>query len=237
MRTCVLVIDDERPTLKMFRLLLQAYGYGMLEAESGQEGLAVFARERPSLVITDVKMPGTDGLQVLREIKAMDPTVEVIVMTGHGDMDLTMQCLHLGAADFLAKPITRKDLETALTHATRRLEKTHSSQWMHVEEKGQAVVLKLQGNINSPPVDEFQKIMAQALASDTKDLVFWFDQSTSVNDQGLNLLAEAVKSAQREGKKVSIAGLSANFQGVFENLGLMREVRMHEDLASALSSF
>ena len=67
MRT-ILVIDDERPTLQMFELYLGAYGYKTLTAASGEEGLAVFDAQTPPIVLTDIKMPGLDGLQVLEAI-------------------------------------------------------------------------------------------------------------------------------------------------------------------------
>ena len=69
----ILVIDDEKPTLMMFRLTLAAYGYEVLTAENGQEGLDVFRRERPDIVLTDIKMPGMSGIDVLKQIKSVDP--------------------------------------------------------------------------------------------------------------------------------------------------------------------
>ena len=62
----ILVIDDEKPTLSMFRLLLGAYGYEVLIAENGRAGIEIFKREHPALVFTDIKMPGLDGLEVLK---------------------------------------------------------------------------------------------------------------------------------------------------------------------------
>lgn len=87
----ILVIDDEKPTLSMFRLFLGAYGYTVLTAENGKEGLELFMKEKPPIVLTDIKMPGMDGFEVLKRIKAADATVEVIMITGHGDMDLAIK--------------------------------------------------------------------------------------------------------------------------------------------------
>ncbi|MBU2548267.1 MAG: response regulator [Proteobacteria bacterium] len=110
----ILIIDDEKPTLSMFCLLLDAYGYEVLTAENGVVGLDVFERERPSVVFTDVKMPGIDGLEVLKRIKQIDPRTRVVVITGHGDQDLARQAMELEASAFIHKPIQRKDLEDAL---------------------------------------------------------------------------------------------------------------------------
>jgi len=85
----ILVIDDEKATLAMFRLFLEAYGYVVLTAENGTQGLEIFSKEKPDLVITDIKMPGIDGLTVLQRIKDIDPKAGVIVITGHGACSTT----------------------------------------------------------------------------------------------------------------------------------------------------
>jgi YesN/AraC family two-component response regulator len=110
----ILIIDDEKATLSMFRLLLGAYGFAVLTAENGKEGLEVFKKERPAAVLTDIKMPGIDGLAVLRCIKQIQPDTQVIVITGHGDRDLEKQALALDAAHFIHKPIKKEALESAL---------------------------------------------------------------------------------------------------------------------------
>ena len=116
----ILVIDDERPTLNMFRLFLKAYGHDVLTAENGPSGLEIFQREKPPIVFTDVKMPGMDGLEVVRRIREIEPAVQIIVMTGHGDSDLAVQASHLQAAAFIYKPISRADLEAALRKAEEK---------------------------------------------------------------------------------------------------------------------
>lgn len=96
----VLGIDDENPTLSMFQLFLKAYGYEVLLAENGLQGLEMVAVERPAIVFTDIKMPGMDGFEVLDRIKAEALETEVIVITGHGDMQLTVKALNHQATDF-----------------------------------------------------------------------------------------------------------------------------------------
>jgi len=118
----ILVIDDEKATLTMFRLFLDAYGYSVFTAENGAEGLEIFKRERPQIVITDIKMPGVDGLNLMRQMKNIDPAVEVVVITGHGDTDLAKQALDRDAADFINKPIHKEALDEALNKARERLD-------------------------------------------------------------------------------------------------------------------
>ena len=101
-----LVIDDEQPTLFMFNIFLDAYGYEVLTAENAAEGIELFKKERPSIVFTDIKMPGMDGLNALKKLKSIDPEVQVIVMTGHGDEGLRKQAMELKATAFINKPIS-----------------------------------------------------------------------------------------------------------------------------------
>ena len=119
----ILVIDDEKATLSMFRLFLEAYGYRVLTAQDGTSGLEIFKSEKPAVVLTDIKMPGIDGLEILQKIKELDPETEVIVITGHGDADLAEQALKLDAVDFIPKPIKKEALDAALKKAKNRLQK------------------------------------------------------------------------------------------------------------------
>jgi len=117
----ILVIDDEVSTLKMLRLLLRTYGYTVLTAESGEEGLDVFRKEAPQIVLTDIRMPGMSGIEALKELKKIDPEAEVIVFTGHGDMDLAIRSLQNDASDFINKPVQRQALEVALKRAEEKI--------------------------------------------------------------------------------------------------------------------
>ena len=81
----------------------------------------MFQKEFFPIVLTDIKMPGMDGIEVLRRIKEINPEVEVIVITGHGDMESAIQSLHLGASDFITKPVSDQLLSIALERAEERL--------------------------------------------------------------------------------------------------------------------
>lgn len=118
----ILLIDDEPGIRRMMSLDLTADGYQVLTAASGVEGLDIFAAEHPPIVLTDIKMPGMDGIQVLARIKAADPDTEVIVITGHGDLDLAIKSLQLEAGDFVTKPISSDALAVALKRAKDRLD-------------------------------------------------------------------------------------------------------------------
>jgi putative two-component system response regulator len=101
----VLVIDDDEAVLGLLSDLLDLNGFTVHAARGGKEGLESFDRELPDLVITDIRMPQMDGLQVLKKVRAIDSTVPVVLVTGFGDLDYALGALREGAHDFLLKPI------------------------------------------------------------------------------------------------------------------------------------
>ena len=117
----ILVIDDEKATLSMFRLFLDAYGDRVYTAENGAEGIEIFRKEKPAIVLTDIKMPGIDGLAVLQQIKEIAPRTAVIVITGHGDTALAEEAVAMDAVDFISKPIKKEALDAALEKARKNL--------------------------------------------------------------------------------------------------------------------
>ena len=117
----ILVIDDEESTLAMLRLLLAADGYAVLTARSGEAGWEIFRKQGPGIVLTDIRMPGMDGIELLKRLKQEDSKVEVIVITGHGDMDLAVQALQHGASDFINKPVAKRSLDIALERAREKI--------------------------------------------------------------------------------------------------------------------
>lgn len=117
----ILIIDDELPTLQMLSLYLEACGHNVLTAENETQGVEIFKREQPPIVLTDIKMPGRDGLDVLRQIKSLSPQTEVVVITGHGDKALAQQALALKASAFFNKPLDTEALDRAIKEIEQRL--------------------------------------------------------------------------------------------------------------------
>jgi len=117
----ILLIDDEEANVRVLSLSLRSDGHEVVSALSGEEGLEVFRREAPELVMTDIKMPGMDGIEVLQKIKEYNPEAEVIIITGHGDIDNAIEALKFGASDFINKPIRDEVLTVAIQRAQEKL--------------------------------------------------------------------------------------------------------------------
>ena len=118
----ILLIDDEPDIVRVLGISLKADGYEVIPALSGAEGLEAFTKDKPEIVITDIKMPGMDGIEVLEKIKAIEPNTEVIIVTGHGDIDNTIEALKYGASDFINKPVRDEALSIALDRAKEKLD-------------------------------------------------------------------------------------------------------------------
>ncbi len=117
----LLLVDDEAGIRNVFGLSLADAGYQVITAADGQEALELFRRHQPAIVLTDIKMPGMSGIDLLQAIKAEDPDTEVIMMTGHGDMELAIKSLKMDATDFVTKPINDDILEIALNRAHQKI--------------------------------------------------------------------------------------------------------------------
>ncbi len=122
MERTILLVDDEPDIREVLDIYLAELGYTVHTAENGQKALDVFHRTVPSIVLSDIKMPGMNGIELLRRIKQESPETEVIMITGHGDMDLAIDSLKLEATDFITKPVNDDILEFALQRAEERIE-------------------------------------------------------------------------------------------------------------------
>jgi anti-anti-sigma factor len=232
----ILIIDDEKPTLAMFRLFLGAYGFEVLTAENGEEGLAVFQREKPPIVLTDIKMPGMDGIEVLGRIKELDPHTEVIVITGHGDMDLAIKALNLDATDFINKPIRKQDLDNALNRAGERIRLARSKvEEVAVTSQGDKGIIDIQGNVTSRSEPYLQKAFEQA-SSYKGGLLLRFSDNASINGAGIAILTQLLLDTRKREIPLAISGLSDNFRKVFDIVGITKLAPVFASQEEALSS-
>lgn len=119
----ILLVENDPMIVQVARDLLRFDGHTVISANDGIEGLQLFSAGQFDVVITDVKMPKMNGIELLKSVKSADPTVEVIVLTGFGTVELAIDVIRFGGYDFLQKPddVTRR-LRTTVTHALERRE-------------------------------------------------------------------------------------------------------------------
>jgi len=120
-KNTILLVDDEEDIRDVLQISMIDMGYAVLATENAEKALQVFHAESPPLVLTDIKMPGMDGIELLRKIKHENPETEVIMITGHGDMNLAIKSLKYEATDFITKPINVDALEIALSRACDKI--------------------------------------------------------------------------------------------------------------------
>lgn len=226
----ILIIDDEKSTLKIFRLFLRAYGYDVFTAENGKIGLEVFNAERPSIVLTDIKMPGMDGLEVLRRIKEIDPATEVIVITGHGDMDLAIQALDLHATDFINKPIQKEALDAALRRAEKRLSSPRCGEDNRIEirSEGDATILDIRGNLTSRSESSLLEAYEKVRGKGSQKIILKLDENCSINRSGISVLTGLLSRIRANNQTAVIRGLTANLKKIFEMTGVTKYASISE---------
>jgi len=126
MKARILVIDDEAAIRDSLRMILEYEDYRFLGAANGPEGIAMAQRERPDLVLLDIKMPGMDGMEVLRTLRAADEALPIVMISGHGTTATAVDAIKSGATDFLEKPLGSErvivTLKNALTQSELRTE-------------------------------------------------------------------------------------------------------------------
>ncbi|WP_286817145.1 sigma-54-dependent transcriptional regulator [Desulfobacter sp. UBA2225] len=124
----ILIVDDEKDFVEMFSLRLTRQGEKVSIAYSGQEALDLLKKTAIDVVILDIRMPGMDGIETLKKIKAAHPLVEVIMLTGHGSTETAVEGLKEGAFDYLMKPADFEDISKKLANA-----------WKHKDEQEERI--------------------------------------------------------------------------------------------------
>ncbi len=129
----ILVVDDEKGNRDFFRLVLSEW-YQVQTASSGESGLARIRAQSPDIVLLDLKMPGMDGIEVLREIKKIDKNIVVVMLTAYGTMETARIAMRLGAYDYLTKPfdleyvkaVLKDGLKSTVAGAVEELKKSNA---------------------------------------------------------------------------------------------------------------
>ena len=118
----ILVIDDDQDILELVSSILTRQGYAPFSAADGEQGLELFKKKKPAIVLTDINMPGISGIEILKQVKQISPTAQVIIFSGFGTTDNVIEALRLGANDYLAKPFNIELLLHTVARCNERYE-------------------------------------------------------------------------------------------------------------------
>lgn len=133
----VLVVDDEEPIRNALKKFLNQQGYDVLTAPSGDEALRILQRQKISVVLLDVRMPGKSGIDLVPLLLELEPSVAILMLTAVNDATTAALCMQRGAMDYLTKPIDLSDLARAILRAIRRrdsqIEQANLNQWLKEE--------------------------------------------------------------------------------------------------------
>ncbi len=137
----ILVVDDEERIRQSLNGILKDEGYGVQEAKDGTQALKQLESDSPDLVLLDIWMPGMDGMEILERIKAQSPNLPVIMISGHGNIELAVKAVKLGAYDFIEKPLSLEKVLLAVNNALlfSRLEQENQALRQEVEKKYEIV--------------------------------------------------------------------------------------------------
>ncbi len=179
----ILVVDDEASNRLSMERILERAGYHVLSAANGTEGLAMLRKEDVSLLLTDLKMPGMSGLELLKAARKLVPDVEVIVLTAYGTVETAVEAMKEGAYDFISKPLKRIELLSAVRNA---LEK----QALSSENRRLKAQLEAQGGRGiigtSPAMQRVLELVTQVAPSSANVLI------EGASGTGKELVAQAI---------------------------------------------
>ena len=177
----VLVVDDERGIREALRQVLEYEGMEVVTASSGDEALKSMAGSHPHLVLLDVKMAGMDGLQTLAKIRAIDDTLPVVMISGHGSIQTAVEATQLGAYDFLEKPLDTDRILLTLRNAVQHVDLSSEN------ERLRAVVTDRYEIIgNSRAIKDVLQVIDKVAPTPARVLI------TGENGSGKELIARAI---------------------------------------------
>ncbi len=204
MKFTILVIDDEKNIREGLAADFEMDGYNVKIAANGDEGLEYLAKGDIDLVITDLRMPGTSGEDVLKKVTREMPGIPVIVLTGHGSIDAAVSAMQNGAYDFLTKPLNLEHLELVVKRALKGRELSLQHQELLSEVKAKALAPDMIGK--SPALQKVNTLIKKVADSKLSVLI------TGESGVGKEVVADAIqKTSSRHDKpfiKVHCAALS-----------------------------
>src|SRR6267143_4306208 len=183
-RKRVLAIDDEPQMTEWLKMVIEAEGYEVRTALIGTRGEEIYKQWRPDVVVTDLMLPDLDGVQLLRRLKELDPSPEVIVISGQGTIARAVEAGQAGAFFFLEKPVSQEGLMNILGRAMDRTQERAEHQQLKDQIRGQYSFANIVGQ--SKKMKELFELVESVAASDANILI------QGENGTGKELIANAI---------------------------------------------
>lgn len=196
MKPHILIIDDEKNIRSGLRLLLEDEDYEVIEAATGEEGLKVMGTKPMDLVISDLRLPGISGEEVVERLHKTYPSIPVIVLTGHGTVDNAVKCMQKGAYDFLTKPLNFDRLSILIERCLDRgklLRKQDELARELARYKNQNQFQRLIGK--SAPMKKIMEVITQVASTKASVLI------TGESGVGKELVAQAIHALSDRSSK------------------------------------
>ncbi len=167
----ILIVDDEEVICNLLERRLTMEGYLCVTARNGKEALTRFYKDSFSLIISDIKMPETDGIELLQKVKAIDPKMKMIMVTAYPEIDLAVNAMKLGAYDFIIKPADLDLIVMSVRKAleSKRLEEELEAYQNRLEELVEERTLKLQQAYRTLKKAHLDSVKVLTEAIDAKD--------------------------------------------------------------------
>ena len=190
----VAVVDDEKDMRLSITQWLTLSGYETESYSSAEDALAQIGSDYPGIVVTDIKMPGMDGMQLLKRIMAQDTTLPVILITGHGDVPMAVEAMRLGAFNFLEKPFNPEALTQLVKLAIQNRRSSLSNRDLRSElSDGSKIIKKLAGTSKF-----MEKLKEDILDFSQSDAPILIEGETG---SGKTLVAHAVHAVSQKSSK------------------------------------
>ena len=180
----ILVVDDDASLRRVLEYNLAKEGYAVLTADSGERALALLEAERVDLLITDIKMPGMDGMDLLRRVRQASPETQVIVITAFGTIEMAVEAMKAGAFEYVTKPFNRDELSLAVRKALRLRSLEHDNARLRREVEKKYGFENIVGD--SPLLQQVFRLIEKVADSDAPVLI------TGESGTGKELVAKAI---------------------------------------------